>query len=243
MNKLHPVLFSFVLLCFLGLSACGNGDQGNASSPAVSEQEAEPEEVVPVVEQLQITGSGVNVRSAADAGSKVLVQVGSGEKFDQLGISTFFETIGEKTDFWYEIDLGEGQSGWVFGAFTDRALSKNERTDRLVFEDIAFGDYYHLVFSWPEGDGHGWKCGQYYMQADGSCDFGYGGPHELSGYELDIVVEDGELSEIVANPEFQSRKFDVTWRVKLSDAYEGEGSMETIPMETPQILGLELVEE
>lgn len=242
MHKLSVFLIAACLLLF-GLQSCGNASKQSPTTPDESVEEDASAEAVPEVKELLITGDRVNVRAAPRLDAKVVTQVDIQNGYAQLEVSDFFETIGEKTDFWYKIDLGEGKNGWVFGAFTTAALSQHERTDRLVFEDIAFGDYFHLVFTWPAGDGYGWKNNRYAMQADGSCDFGYGGPHELNDYELDIVIEDGELSEIVANPEFQGRKFDVTWRVKLSDAYEGEGSMETVPMETPQILGLKLVEE
>ena len=254
--------FSFFLLtcalCLtLGLPSCGNSsktsdEEGSSSESNKTEVTAEVEEDNPPgyetdsyagsAQGVTIKGTNVNVREKADKSSKVVGQVNKGEAYGQLGVSDFFETIGKKTDFWYQIDLGEGKEGWVFGAFTDMRLSSVERTDRLVFEDVGMGDYYHLVFAWPQGEGFGWKCPQYYMEPGGYCDFGYGGPHELSGYELEKYDTDSEYEEIVPNPVFVGKEFDVTWKVKLSQAYEGEGSMETIEMETPQILSIKLVE-
>lgn len=190
-----------------------------------------------------IEGKNVNVRAKASVTGKVVAQVNGGETYKQAAMSDFFETIGKQTDFWYKINLGEGQEGWVFGAFTNAKLSANPRTDRLKFEGVAMGDYYHLNFSWPGGRGFGWKCPQYYMEPEGFCDFGYGGPHELSGYELELEVDDSEYMELVPNPKYHQKMFDVTWKVLLGDAVKGEGSMETIEMETPQILAIKLVEK
>ena len=252
-------VFSFsIRMCLLGLvlslTACGDSGTASEGAPASPETEtkAEIEENDPPrydtdsyagsAKGVTIKGTNVNVRAKADKSSEVVSQVNEGEAYGQLGVSDFFETIGKKTDFWYQIDLGDGKEGWVFGAFTDKKLSAVERIDRLVFEDVGMGDYYHLVFAWHQGEGFGWKCPQYYMEPGGFCDFGYGGPHELSGYELEKYDTDNEFSEIVPNPEYVGKEFDVTWKVKLSDAVEGEGSMETIKMETPQILSIKLVE-
>ncbi len=192
---------------------------------------------------LTIEGEKVNVRSKPSTSGKVVQQVNEGESYEKEGMSNFFETIGKQTDFWYQLDLGNGKNGWVFGAFTNLKLSANPRTDRLKFEDVAMGDYYHLSFSWPGGPGFGWKCPQYYMEPEGFCDFGYGGPHELSGYELEFEVEGSEYMELAPNPNYHQKMFDVTWKVLLGAAVEGEGSMETIEMETPQILSIKLVED
>ena len=252
-NVFSSFLLVGLLGLVLGLIACG--DSGKSSDGTATPAETPETEVTAEVGEddppasepasdkgITIKGTNVNVRSKADKGSEVVGQVNEGESYDQLGMSDFFETIGKKTDFWYQVDLGDGKEGWVFGAFTNQKLSSQARTDRLVFEDVGMGDYYHLVFAWSEGEGFGWKCPQYYMEPGGFCDFGYGGPHELSGYELENYDSENEFSEIVPNPEYVGKQFDVTWKVKLSNAVEGEGSMETIEMETPQILSIKLVE-
>lgn len=72
-------------------------------------------------DELMITGDNVNVRSApnTDTGEK-LFQLGSGDIVKIL-------TKGEMDDigglnYWYEIKAKDGNTGWVFGKFTNKAL-------------------------------------------------------------------------------------------------------------------------
>lgn len=246
------------LVLVLGLAAglvftsCtdSKSEKSTENPPAENKQNSEPTEPEPVNSEpteeiseredvLSITGDNVNVRSKASPNSKVLFQLHSGDKVDFSKESGFAETINKLTDVWYKVSQ-EGKEGWVFGAFTNRKLSENTRTDDMIFLYSEMGDYYHLVFQWADeatANGHGWKCPRYGMEADGSWDFGYGSQHgELSDYELERE-EDG-----VSNPEYENKVFEVEWRVQMTNAWEGEGSMETVEMQVPVIAGLKLKE-
>lgn len=181
-----------------------------------------------------IRGENVNVRAEADPGSKVLFQVSTGDAVEKVGESTFFETIGKLSDFWYKIRM-DGKEGWIFGAFTSQKLSEHSRKDEMIFRGAGMGDYYHCSFDWADEssrEGHGWKCERYYTNAEGNWDFGYGGNSEsISGFQLSI---DGE-----SNTALEGKRFMVEWGVEMNNTWEGDGSMETIEMEVPVIHSLE----
>lgn len=72
-------------------------------------------------DQLMITGDNVNVRSAPDVKQEnKIFQLSSGEVCKILERGEMDE-IGGKLDYWYKISA-KGQSGWVFGTFTSKAL-------------------------------------------------------------------------------------------------------------------------
>lgn len=73
-------------------------------------------------DQLMITGNNVNVRSEPSVQeSKVLFQL-----FDSDVVIVVqkgdMEEIGGNLDYWYKIMTNDGQSGWIFGQFTSKAL-------------------------------------------------------------------------------------------------------------------------
>ena len=68
-----------------------------------------------------ITGDNVNVRSApnTDTGEK-LFQVNSGDIVKILTKGDMDDIGG--LNYWYEIKTKDGQTGWLFGKFTSKAL-------------------------------------------------------------------------------------------------------------------------
>ncbi len=71
-------------------------------------------------ERITIAGTNVNIRETPGTTAKVLFQLTVHD--DCLLLETGKkETIGEKTDYWYMIRFND-REGWVFGAFTSRAL-------------------------------------------------------------------------------------------------------------------------
>lgn len=72
-------------------------------------------------DELMITGDNVNVRSSPDVTQEnKIFQLSSGDlcKIMERGE---MDEIGGKLDYWYKINA-KGQSGWVFGTFTSKAL-------------------------------------------------------------------------------------------------------------------------
>jgi uncharacterized protein YgiM (DUF1202 family) len=70
-------------------------------------------------DQLMITGDDVNVRSTPAVGENKLFKLSSGDVCDIVSEGSR-ETIGGKTDVWYQISFN-GKTGWVFGSFTSLA--------------------------------------------------------------------------------------------------------------------------
>ena len=70
---------------------------------------------------LEILGDKVNVRSEPSIKGKVLFQLKMNEVVEVKKQSENYETVGEQTDYWYQIEK-DGKRGWVFGSFTSRML-------------------------------------------------------------------------------------------------------------------------
>ena len=73
-------------------------------------------------DELMITGDNVNVRSAPSTeGSEVLFQLFDGDVVKILKKGEMAE-IGGNLDYWYNVQTMDGQTGWIYGQFTSKAL-------------------------------------------------------------------------------------------------------------------------
>lgn len=167
---------------------------------------------------LKITGSKVNIRNKASLKSSVINQVNTGEVFEIKGKTETEEIIGKQTDFWYKIEK-DGESAWVFGAFTSKNLNDNEQTFTGIFDGTEQGDYFYIHFKEDRN-------GKEY-----SFDFGEGGEDNNFG-EYNLVKEESK---------YKGKTFEVTWKVKSRSTYAGEGSMDIVKREVPIIVNLKLI--
>lgn len=63
------------------------------------------------------TSAAVRVRSAPEVTAKEVARVEFGRVVRATRRSAEKTTIGTRTDYWYEVDLSAGRSGWIFGGF------------------------------------------------------------------------------------------------------------------------------
>lgn len=224
--RLRNIRFTILLMACLTIMSCDSKEEGSEITPnkehitieknegEVAERQAE----TPLEDnQLKIIGDKVNIRNVAYTySSKVIGQLKKGDIFNIKTMSDDLESIGQKTDFWYEIEK-DGKSCWVFGAFTSKKLSENPQTTRCVYKGTEQGDYFYILFEKKDKD---WL------------DFGEG--YGLNNFGSYKIVEDEK--------KYKGKTFDVTWKVILKETYAGEGIMETVERECPVILNLELVE-
>ncbi|HET6979022.1 MAG TPA: SH3 domain-containing protein [Pyrinomonadaceae bacterium] len=68
------------------------------------------------VAQAKITTvSAMRVRSAPQATAPEIARLKLGTTVNAVARSTDQDTVGGKTDYWYQVNLANGQSGWLFG--------------------------------------------------------------------------------------------------------------------------------
>lgn len=116
MNKIRAI-FCFVLMAVLSAGAIAQS------------------------ERITIAGTNVNVRESAGTTAKVKFQLTMHDECILLEQGKK-ETIGEKTDHWYKVRYNDSE-GWVFGAFTSRALGNfiPEGTYNNCWGDMETGDF------------------------------------------------------------------------------------------------------
>src|SRR5215510_6222302 len=61
------------------------------------------------------TVSAMRVRRAPQVSAEEVVRLKLGTIVNAIARSTNQDTIGGKTDYWYRINLPNGDSGWLFG--------------------------------------------------------------------------------------------------------------------------------
>ena len=64
-----------------------------------------------------VIGSGVRLRQTPSAKAQEIARLSFGAIAQELGKSETQETIGGKQNYWYQVSLQDGKTGWVFGAF------------------------------------------------------------------------------------------------------------------------------
>lgn len=218
MKKEKILKISALFLMLILMISCGNEatEQQQATQDSV-QQTTENQEATTTENTLVIQGDKVNLRSQPTIdGSEVVGQVNLGETFEIKSSSDDYETIGKQVDYWYEIEK-DGQSAWVFGAFTSRDLNNNPRSFRGIYDGSEWGDYFHLNFQ-VENE-------EQYM------DFGEGANYNDYG-EYNLEEEE----------KYKGKTFEVIWKVLMTETYAGEGSMDLVEREVPYIVDLQLVE-
>lgn len=93
------------------------------------------------------TVSAMRVRRAPQVTAEEVLRLKLGTVVNALARSTNEDTIGAKTDYWYRVDLPNGQTGWVFGgllldytAERRQELLRQIIETRLKAENTDFGD-------------------------------------------------------------------------------------------------------
>jgi len=93
------------------------------------------------------TVSAVRMRKAPQVSAEEVTRLKLGTVVNAIGRSTNQDTISGKTDYWYRVNLQNGQSGWLFGgllrdyAATQRQQILREIIDaRLKAENTEFAD-------------------------------------------------------------------------------------------------------
>jgi len=130
--KRHSLIFALVIF------AAGH------ISPLV----AQTDEVKLDTAQPRITTvSAMRARKAPQVSAEEIVRLKLGTVVNAIARSTNQDTIGSKTDYWYRVDLPNGQTGWLFGgllldykASQRQALVRQIIEARLKAENTDFGD-------------------------------------------------------------------------------------------------------
>jgi hypothetical protein len=97
---------------------------------------AQTEEVKLDAVQARITTvSAMRARKAPQVTAEEVVRLKLGTVVNAVARSTNQDTIGGKTDYWYRVDLPNGQSGWLFGGLLlDYSASKRQELMRQIIE-------------------------------------------------------------------------------------------------------------
>ena len=97
---------------------------------------AQTEEVKLDATQAKITAvSAMRARKSAQVAAEEVVRLKLGTVVNTIARSTNQDTIGGKTDYWYRVNLPNGQSGWLFGGLLlDYSASKRQELVRQIIE-------------------------------------------------------------------------------------------------------------
>jgi hypothetical protein len=92
--------------------------------------------VVPVCGQAKITTvSAMRVRSAPQTTAQEITRLKLGTVVNATARSSDQDTVGGKTDYWYQVSLPNGQSGWLFGGLLlDYDANQREQLLRQIIE-------------------------------------------------------------------------------------------------------------
>jgi len=97
---------------------------------------AQTEEVKLDATQAKITSvSAMRARKSPQVAAEEVVRLKLGTVVNAIARSTNQDTIGGKTDYWYRVNLPNGQSGWLFGGLVlDYSASKRQELVRQIIE-------------------------------------------------------------------------------------------------------------
>lgn len=92
--------------------------------------------VVPLCGQTKITTvSAMRVRSAPQTTAQEITRLKLGTIVNATTRSSDQDTVGGKTDYWYQVNLPNGQSGWLFGGLLlDYDANQREQLLRQIIE-------------------------------------------------------------------------------------------------------------
>jgi hypothetical protein len=81
------------------------------------------------------TVSAMRARKAPQISAEEIVRLKLGTVVNAIARSINQDTIGGKTDYWYRVDLSNGQTGWLFGGLLlDYNASKRQQLIRQIIE-------------------------------------------------------------------------------------------------------------
>jgi hypothetical protein len=81
------------------------------------------------------TVSAMRVRKTPQIAADEMLRLKLGTVVNAVGRSTNQDTIGEKTDYWYRVNLPNGATGWLFGGLLlDYAASQRQQLLRQIIE-------------------------------------------------------------------------------------------------------------
>lgn len=102
----------------------------------VSTLVAQTDEVKLDAAQSRITTvSAMRARKAPQVSAEEIVRLKLGTVVNAIARSTNQDTVGGKTDYWYRVNLPNGQTGWLFGGLLlDYDASKRQEIVRQIIE-------------------------------------------------------------------------------------------------------------
>ena len=81
------------------------------------------------------TVSAMRARKAPQVSAEEIVRLKLGTVVNAIARSTTQDTIGGKTDYWYRVNLPNGQTGWLFGGLLlDYSANKRQEIVRQIIE-------------------------------------------------------------------------------------------------------------
>lgn len=81
-----------------------------------------------------VIGSGVRLRQTPSAKAQEVARLAFGSIVEERGKSETQETIGGKQNYWYQVSLEDGKTGWVFGAFLQPFQAEQKE---IIYRDIT----------------------------------------------------------------------------------------------------------
>lgn len=102
----------------------------------VSPSLGQSDEIKLDVAQAKITAvSAMRVRKAPQVTAEEVTRLKLGTVLSAIARSTNQDTVAEKTDYWYRVNLPNGQSGWLFGGLLlDYSASRRQELLRQIIE-------------------------------------------------------------------------------------------------------------
>jgi len=97
---------------------------------------AQSEEIKLDPAQAKITTvSAMRVRKAPQITADEIIRLKLGTVVTAVGRSTNQDTVGDKTDYWYRVNLPNGQTGWLFGGLLlDYTANRRQELVRQIIE-------------------------------------------------------------------------------------------------------------
>ena len=102
----------------------------------VSPSLGQSDEIKLDVAQAKITTvSAMRVRKAPQVTAEEVTRLKLGTVVNAIARSSNQDTVAEKTDYWYRVNLSNGQTGWLFGGLLlDYTLSRRQELLRQIIE-------------------------------------------------------------------------------------------------------------
>src|SRR6185369_11173654 len=117
--KLQSLIFAFVVVGFVHISIVAQTDEVKLDSP-----------------QTRITTvSAMRVRKSPQVTADEIVRLKLGTVVTAIARSTNQDAVAGKSDYWYRVNLPNGDTGWLFGGLLlDYSASKRQELVRQIIE-------------------------------------------------------------------------------------------------------------